>query len=147
MGSQKNVLFLMIGEGDGLEGVDLPENFLLLGGRLREDVVKLMHLSDVFVLASTQEDPFGMVVAEAMMAGTPVIVTSACGVSQYLTNQKDAIVIRPKSGSEIAENILRLYRNPGLRERLGSQGKETAEKEFTLERMIAELDKVFQGKV
>lgn len=139
--------FLVIGEGDDLSGVDLPENFHLLGARPREDVIKLMNSVDVFVLASTEEDPFGIVVAEAMISEKPVIVTTACGVSEYLTNSEDAILIRPKNGSEIADSILRLHKNKDLRERLSSRGKEIAEREFTLERMILEFDKVFREKV
>lgn len=136
-----DIQFLMIGEGEEKKSLkkDLPENFLLLGKRSRKEVLKFMKLIDVFVLASTEEDPFGMVVAEAMISGTPTVVTTACGVSEYLTNQKDAILIKPKSGSEIADAVSRLYKDEDLYRRLSSRGKETAEKEFSLDRMIEEF--------
>jgi glycosyltransferase involved in cell wall biosynthesis len=60
----------------GLEG-----RVVLLGAR--QDVPDLMRAADVFVLPSRFEG-FGLVVAEAMASGTPVVATDAGGVAEVM---------------------------------------------------------------
>ncbi|MBV2181871.1 MAG: glycosyltransferase [Castellaniella sp.] len=60
----------------GLEG-----RVVLLGSR--SDVPDLMRAADAFVLASHFEG-FGLVVAEAMASGTPVVATDAGGVAEVM---------------------------------------------------------------
>ncbi len=50
----------------------------------RSDVPELMADSDVFVQASTEPEPFGMVIVEALTSGTPVVATAAGGPLEIL---------------------------------------------------------------
>jgi glycosyltransferase involved in cell wall biosynthesis len=50
----------------------------------RTDVPDLMADLDVFVLASTEPEPFGLVVVEALACGVPVVVTDAGGPPEIL---------------------------------------------------------------
>jgi len=59
----------------------LENRVTLLGPR--SDVPDLMRAADVFVLASHFEG-FGLVVAEAMASGTPVVATDAGGVAEVM---------------------------------------------------------------
>lgn len=59
----------------------LEDRVVLLGSR--SDVPDLMRAADVFVLASHFEG-FGLVVAEAMASGTPVVATDAGGVAEVM---------------------------------------------------------------
>nr|WP_306669545.1 glycosyltransferase [Pollutimonas harenae] len=59
----------------------LDERVTLLGAR--HDVPDLMHAADVFALSSRFEG-FGLVVAEAMASGTPVVATDAGGVAEVM---------------------------------------------------------------
>lgn len=60
----------------GLEG-----RVALLG--VRQDVPDLMRAADVFV-SSSRFEGFGLVVAEAMASGTPVVATDAGGVAEVM---------------------------------------------------------------
>lgn len=63
------------------EALGLGEKVVFLG--VRHDVPELMQAADVFVLPSRYEG-FGLVVAEAMASGTPVVATDAGGVAEVL---------------------------------------------------------------
>lgn len=59
-------------ERHDLKNVHLP------GFKQRDDVVRYLAMSDVFILPSISE-PWGLVVNEAMASGLPVIVSKNCG--------------------------------------------------------------------
>jgi len=50
----------------------------------RSDIADLYADSDVFVLASTEPEPFGLVVIEALASGCPVVVTDHGGAPETL---------------------------------------------------------------
>jgi glycosyltransferase involved in cell wall biosynthesis len=79
--------------------------------------------ADVFVLASAGES-FGMVAAEAAAAGTPVVVTDRCGVSEFLADG-GAIVV-PHDIDAVHEAIGRVLDDPALQERLSAAGRAVA---------------------
>lgn len=64
-----------------IAGLGLEGRVILLGAR--QDVPDLMRAADVFVLSSRFEG-FGLVVAEAMASGTPVVATDAGGVAEVM---------------------------------------------------------------
>ena len=73
----------------------------------------------------TLEDTFGMVVAEAMSYGLPVIVSAApwCGIAARLHSDTDAIVLAdPRDGRAIATGIARILDDEALRTRLSDCG-------------------------
>ena len=56
------------------------------------DVDEIYRDIDVLVLPSRTNDPFGLVVAEAMLRGIPVICTDACGISRHIVAQRGGSV-------------------------------------------------------
>jgi glycosyltransferase involved in cell wall biosynthesis len=73
--------------------------------------------ADVFVLPSQNEN-FGNTAAEAVAAGTPVIVTEHCGVAPLLANEAGLVV--PHETGAIADALERILGEPELRERLAA---------------------------
>ena len=71
--------------------------------------------ADVFVLPSQNEN-FGNTAAEAVAAGTPVIVTKECGIAPLLASQA-GLVVRRDVG-ELAQALLRMLRDDELRGQL-----------------------------
>ena len=51
-----------------------------------------MRALDVVVHASTQPEPFGLVIAEAMACGRAVVVSSGGGAAEIVTPGEDALV-------------------------------------------------------
>lgn len=77
----------------------------------------------------TLEDTFGMVVAEAMAFGLPVIVSAApwCGLSAELRDGEDALLLpAPRDSEYLSQQIGRLLDDPALGARLAEAGRAVA---------------------
>lgn len=80
----------------------------------REDIPALMYAFDAFVLNSANET-FGLVLAEAMACGTPVIATRGGGVSEIVTNGQTGRLINYGDRDALARAMVELANNECLR--------------------------------
>lgn len=71
-----------------------------------------MRSADVLVLASDAET-FGVVVAEAMSCGTPVIATRAGG-PEFIIEPGTGILVPTDDAAALAAALIRLMREPGI---------------------------------
>ena len=71
-------------------------------------------------------DTFGLVVAEAMSHGLPVIVSRTAGVSELLEHGVSAWILDSPGEPETAEALQAVLQDPSLRYRLGNGGKAVA---------------------
>ncbi len=106
-----------------------------------DDLAVFYRSIDVLVLPSRDNDPFGLVAAEAMACRTPVIVTDQCGIAGYLRDGHDAILCVADSDRALREAILRSM-DESLRVRLSENGRATTERVLSLDSMIAAYAKL-----
>lgn len=83
------------------------------------------HAADVFVFPSVKEG-FGLVVLEAMAAGTPVVATDIPVFREYLDDGTGAVLVPPGDADGLAAAMLRLARDDALRSAIGSAGPRIA---------------------
>ncbi|MFL5541611.1 MAG: glycosyltransferase, partial [Longimicrobiaceae bacterium] len=95
-----------------------------------DDPAAAMRALDVVVHASTQPEPFGLVIAEAMACGRPVVVSTAGGAGEIVRGGVDALGVSPGDADALAAAIRRLAEDPALRARLGAEGRARAERDF-----------------
>jgi glycosyltransferase involved in cell wall biosynthesis len=100
---------------------------------------------DVVVHASTAPEPFGLVIAEAMACGRPVIVSNAGGAAEIVTPGVDALVHAPGDAADLAAQIAALVGDPALRARIGGAARLTAERSFDRTRLAAELIPIYRS--
>jgi glycosyltransferase involved in cell wall biosynthesis len=99
----------------------------------------------IVVHASTAPEPFGLVIAEAMACGRPVIVSNAGGAAEIVTPGVDALVHAPGDAHDLAAQIAALAGNPDLRARIGRAARVTAERSFDRARLATELIPIYQS--
>ena len=82
-------------------------------GNLEEDEMGAFLASlDLLVLPSINStESFGMVQAEAMVLGTPVVASDIAGVNTPLLLSKMGLLVSPKSTSELANAVLEILTN------------------------------------
>jgi glycosyltransferase involved in cell wall biosynthesis len=115
----------------------------------RKDIEFYYAAADAYAGPSLQES-YGIPPAEAMACGLPVIVSSAAGVSEIVTDDVDAMVLDdPTDVDKLATMIRRLYEDKELRNRLGSKARETARR-YTWDRngrdLAVILEEILQRK-
>ena len=82
--------------------------------------------ASLFCLSSRHEG-FGMVMVEAMAFGLPVIATDCpVGPRALLRHDENAMVVPVDDARRLANGLVTMIRDPGLRERLARRGMETA---------------------
>ncbi|HUI78996.1 MAG TPA: glycosyltransferase family 4 protein [Bryobacteraceae bacterium] len=98
-----------------------------------------MRALDIVVHASTQPEPFGMVIVEAMGCGKPVIVSRAGGAQELIDEGRTALGHAPGDDRALASAIKRLAKDEALRSRLGAAGRNEAIRRFDGQRLANEL--------
>ncbi len=94
-----------------------------------KELYKIHHISDIAVIPSIFEEPFGLTVIEAMASGLPLI-TSDAGAIPDIVDAENAIVV--KRGEDFVSNLTialdKLIENKEMREKMGLHSKELAKK-------------------
>jgi len=92
------------------------------------DHIERAYAGADLLLYPTLYDTFGMVIAEAMASGLPVITTSTAGASEMIEPEKDGFVVpSARDGEALAAALGRLARDPELRARVGAAARRKAE--------------------
>lgn len=91
-------------------------------GGIDRALARVYHAAaDVGVVASVAES-FSRVVIETAAVGTPVVVTSTTGASDYVREAGCGLVVEPRSGPALARALVRLLGDPALWQQLSSHG-------------------------
>jgi glycosyltransferase involved in cell wall biosynthesis len=93
----------------------------------RRDVPAVMRALDIFVLTSRHEG-FGRVVAEAMAAGRPVVVTDEGALPELVDAGAAGLVAPPVDPEGFARQILRLLRDPAFAADIGARATRAAQR-------------------
>jgi len=104
-----------------------------------------MRALDIVVHASTEPEPFGLVIAEAMACGRPVVTTGDGGAAEMIAHGHDALVAAAGEAAVLAEAIGELAANPALRAAIGERARETARARFAPPTVASQLGRVFEA--
>jgi UDP-glucose:(heptosyl)LPS alpha-1,3-glucosyltransferase len=98
--------------------------------------------ADALVLPTVYE-PFGIVIAEAMAAGIPVLTTRAAGAVEGLEHGTHGLYLQdPLSAEELATSITTIKNDSTLRKRVTSQAQLQAQR-FSWERIAAQTLRIY----
>jgi glycosyltransferase involved in cell wall biosynthesis len=81
---------------------------------------------DVVVHASTEPEPFGLVIAEGLTAGRAVVISAAGGAAELVEDGVTALTHHPGDAAGLARCLSRLTADAALRSGLGERGRQTA---------------------
>ena len=110
----------------------------------RTDMPDLMAASDLFVLPSVAE-AFGVVFAEAIYLGTPIVAARTGGIPEIVTDGVDGVLIPPADSNAIAEAVADLVNNPEKLKSLAGGGREKIIERFEFEDMTRRYEAVYES--
>jgi glycosyltransferase involved in cell wall biosynthesis/GT2 family glycosyltransferase len=95
-----------------------------------EELARRYEACDIFVAPSLYES-FGLIYLEAMARAKPVVACRVGGVPEVVVDGETGLLVPPEDPPALAEAILKLLADAGLRERLGQAGRRRYEQHFT----------------
>ncbi len=110
----------------------------------REDIGNLLQCMDVFAFPSRWEG-FGLSLAEAMMAGLPVVASHVDSVPEIVDDGVTAFTVPPDDEEKLANAILIFLQDPGRAKAIGQAAKETCRKRFDLATMVNGYIELFES--
>lgn len=119
-----DAIFLMLGDGPDsqslqAESQDVP-NIKWLG--FKSNLGDYLAIMDVFAFPSRNEG-LGSTLLDVMDYDIPIVASDVDGIPDLVRHEKTGLLIPPNDASTLATAILRLYRNPSLREQLTTNAK------------------------
>jgi len=102
------------------------------------DTAPFYKLMNVFCIAS-QREGFGLVAAEAMLHGLPVVATKVGGLQNVVVDGETGILIKPHQPEEIATAIKRLYDSVDLLKIYSEKGYTRAMDNYTEKRYVSDV--------
>jgi glycosyltransferase involved in cell wall biosynthesis len=147
-----NVNFEIIGDGPELKKLqkdilkyNIEDKVKIKKWMRREDLMKEINDSDVFLFLSLR-DGGGAVVVEAMAMGKPVVCFDAGGPGFHIdekTGFKIKLTTPSESVKNVADTLEKIYRDKDLKNRLGINAKEKAERLYLWDNIGEELLKIY----
>jgi glycosyltransferase involved in cell wall biosynthesis len=142
-------IYQTAGSQHRIEDLRIEAERLGLAGRVGftgflEDTPSAMRALDVVVHASTQPEPFGMVIAESMACGKAIIASNAGGAMEIFAGGINGLGHAPGDAAGLANCIALLARDEKLRVQLGLAGRAKVEAEFDGQRLAQEIGGVYR---
>ena len=109
----------------------IKERVKFVGSKPHYELVNYYELCDIFVHPSLWDEPFGMVVTEAMSCECPVISTYTGAIPEIVVQGTTGLLVKPDEPQALAGAILQLLSNENLRKKMGKEGRKRVEQEFS----------------
>ncbi len=109
----------------------------------QEAVRPYLDAADVYLQPSLMEG-FGIAVIEAMARGCPVIASDTGGLPDIVVAQETGRLVAPGDGAALEQAMVELATDAGQRSQWGANAKRRARERFSVDRMMAELQTVYE---
>lgn len=146
----------IVGEGERrphleklIAKLGIGQRVRLLGALSDHEVRQLFRSADIFCLSSLERtEAFGMVLLEAMAAGTPIIASDipGSGVGWVLQGNKTAVLVPPGDAAALSRAILKMSMDLASN-KFGGTGNARYRELFRMTSVVSQLSKIYQAAV
>lgn len=141
--SNENIILIVAGPDFGavtalqslVKKLDLEEKIVFTGELERKELRTLIKCCDVLVLPSRGGEAFGIVLAEAMVCGKPVIGSRTGGIPEIVKEGVNGFLFDVNNVEQLSEKISALLLNKELRVKFGENGRQTVKANYTWEKV------------
>jgi glycosyltransferase involved in cell wall biosynthesis len=144
----KKFYFLMVGDGPELEKCKnlikrykLNQYFKLL--EFRRDIPNILQLFDALLFTSEGEG-FGVILIEAMAAGVPVFAINDGAVHEIISHKKNGVLLDTIDPEEIARQIVGIYENKELIDKIKRQSVKDVRDKFSMETRVRHIESIYK---
>ncbi len=142
-----DAVLLLVGDGEERANCEILARDLSISGSVRflgvrDDVSKLLHAADVFLLSSLSEG-ISVTLLEAMGAGLPIVATAVGGNPEVVEHDVTGLLAPRKDSAGLADHLVALLNDPARAREMGKAGRQRLEEKLTLSRMHAAYAQVY----
>jgi len=147
----KDTILVIAGPDDGYKSeiesrinlLKINDKVLLIDGLYGEDKISAMKDADMFIYPSRHEI-FGIAPLEALICGTPVIVTENCGCADFLREANGGIVVKYQDISGLLDSIQNILDKKEEAKKLASNGMELVQRQFNWNEITKDMIKLYK---
>lgn len=147
---RSDVHFFIVGEGklrnyyeSRIHQYDIANNVHLLG--IRQDILRLLSVSDIYVKPGIVEGFAGITVMEAQSMGVPVVAFDTKDVRLVIEHGVTGIIVPKCDTDELASAILLLLENKELSKEIREAGQAFIEREYSISVVVKELIELYNA--
>lgn len=122
------------------QSLDLYDDIIFYGYMLHPE--EFMPFFDVFVLPSRAE-AFGSVFAEAALCWLALVGTNVGGIAEQIEDGVNGLLVPPEDHVALADALEKVVSDPIFRHNMARSAWDKAKKAYSLQRVIAQLKKVY----
>lgn len=109
----------------------------------RDQLPELYRQHDIFALPS-QTESFGLVFAEAMSSGLPILGTFVGGIPELVRHETDGILVNPAKPDEIRKALETMLSDPEKRLAMGQAARQRIEEKYSWKSITAQYLERYQ---
>ena len=114
----------------------------LLGTKKRNEIMDLLHISDIYFLPSVYEG-IANAALEAMSMELPVVCTTSGGMDEVITHEKNGMLSPVYDSDSMALNLAKLISNIELRNTLGVAARLTVIEKFDIQTQVSRFENIY----
>jgi phosphatidylinositol alpha-mannosyltransferase len=122
----------------------LRPDLVFVGSVPQADLPSYYASADVFCAPSLGGESFGIVLAEAMAVGLPVVCSDIGGYRDLVRDGSEGLLVPPRDPEALAEALAGLLDNPARRAAMG-QAAAVAARRYAWEVVAGEVAEVYRG--
>lgn len=145
-----DVTLFIAGEGAAKEFIEQYANTSGIGSQVeftgwlsQNELNEYLSSECIFIMPSMLGEAFGLIAAEASMAGAAVIVSRIGALPEIVEDGVSGLVVTPGDSNSLAQAIEELLNDEELRSKFGSEAKKRAQRLFSMEKSVDEYVKTY----
>lgn len=127
-----------------IKNLEIGPYVQLVGQKPFPELADYLNASDLLVVPSVWVEHFGQVTIEAMACGVPVVTTDRGGSPEINVDGQTGFVVPAANASKLAEAVIKLLRDGGLRDQMGQAARKRVEENYSYDRLAEKLTKLIE---
>lgn len=128
--------------------LDSSENIKYIGKLVDKELVEFYQNAKALLFPINWEEPFGLVMTEAMSCGTPIIAFKKGSVPEIVKTGKTGYVCRPRHVSSMVKAVKRIYDlSPEDYREMRLNCRKRVEEKFTISKMAEGYEEIYKKAI
>lgn len=123
-----------------IERHDLGDSVVFDGFLPLQRLAERLRGGDIYAFPSVWDEPFSITLVAAMACGIPVVATNTGGTPEAFEDGVEGVLIPPRDSEALADALLRLARDPALRNRLAQAASARARQRWSFDAYINRME-------